>query len=391
MISFLALGLASVLGPTSHQEHAGPGPKAPIAGISGFRSKSRVSSFPDGKDTRALDAYYVFPDRVRWQLLREGAPASERLLYFRSGEGYWIQRAGVAQSIPLEGDELLATMAHMELRRALMLWPDGLTWSGEGALRRAHSPIRPQARDGQQPRVLVLDARLDEQGRPRELEARWELPSGDQRDLELSFRDVTWLDQGGRWWPHTLTLEGPGVHGWHEAFESVDPRLDSLDHFFLPADRKPGQAPAGLETPMAVKLPPVVQLRLLLAEGSSWDAALTTARRLHGEQAALLTGQGIELDGAVAIEIDGSGQPVACLLRLTNASPELPQGWSRLAARDGISLRRNSQGPFSAADLARVGALLPAGAQAGAAYVRLHRRSDGTELAQLVRPFERPR
>ncbi len=389
MIALPLLFLAGALPPRALQ--APPGPKAAIAGFAGFHSRSRLSPAKEGEEERVLEVYYVFPERARWQLLRSGAPASERLLYFRFGDAYWVQRPEVARSDPLEGDELDATAALIELRRALMLWPDGIPWGGEGSIRNAESAVAMRAPAGQPRQVLLLRARLDEQGRPRELEGRWQDPSGNEAQLAIRFREVTWREHGGRWWPHTLILEGSGVEGWRETIESVDPRLDSLDHFFLPADRKPASVPPGIESPLSLVLPPALERRVPLSERSTWEEVVQEARKLRDEHTARAAELGLELERAFAIELDDGARPLACLLRLKSDGGKLPEGWSRIAGREGLALRRTARDPVNVLDLERLRALVPKGSRAGAAYLRFPETPGAADSAQLLQPFERPR
>jgi hypothetical protein len=371
--------------------------------MTGFRSKSRAVLSSDPDQVFLLEAFYVFPARVRWSLIPEGAPAKQRRLDFRFGEDYWTVAPGQAASQPLAltaDDSKLRgydhshrgwTDIHMELRRAVMLWPDGLAWEGEGTLRIARSPVEGHLilHGGPEPCPLVLLAHLDEHGRPEEIHAQG-MPYGGVETFEtgLALVDITWRQQGERWWPHTFTLRGWGGTEWRETVESVDVGVHAADSFFLPPDRRDTSGLAVSTAPMLVKLPPVVQRRVALAEGTPWEEALRAGERAQAEEAARLEPLGGSLESGLVLELGSDGGPMAVLLRLDRLPEPLPDGWNELPAGEGVTSRRGN-GPVPGAALRRLAALVPPEAEAQVAYLRLPQGAAEGAPGQLVLPFRR--
>jgi hypothetical protein len=183
-------------------------PKAPIAGIAGFRSRSRIVVH-DSEDWVFLqEVYYVFPERVRMSIAREGAAPTERQIFFRFGSSYWTipPQSGVSKVIGVESIESVPRFldVEFELRRAAMLWPDGLEWIGEGKQRSAESSLRARIDAISEPQPLLLRAELGDDGRPRAMRAHLKSPDGETFDTHVALLDLTWTQKGERWWPHTF-------------------------------------------------------------------------------------------------------------------------------------------------------------------------------------------
>jgi hypothetical protein len=374
-----------------HAEAPSAAPKAPVAGMTGFRSKSRVRVSSDPEQVFLLEAFYVFPGRVRWSVLPEGAPASQRRLEYRYGESYWSVARGTAESQALDAAEPMGfwTVLHMELRRAVMLWPDGLAWEGDGSQRRALSAEKVQEPFSEERLPLRLTARLDEAGRPTEMLTHLVLPDGRAEDTRVRLRDITWRQQGDRWWPASFVLVCYLEDWWSETVESVDVGVSAADSFFIPPDRRDTSGLAVSTAPVLVKLPPVVQRRVPLAEGTSWEEALAAAGRARATEVDRLRGSGGRLEEGLVLELDGTGSPRAVLLRLERRPEPLPDGWEEQPAREGVSARRGT-GPVSGAALRRLAVLVPAGGQGQAPYLRLPRGPAEGAAGQLVLPFRRP-
>jgi hypothetical protein len=369
-----------------HAEAPSAPPKAPVAGMTGFRSKSRVVRSSDPDEALLLEAFYVFPARVRWSLIPEGAPAKQRRLDYRFGDSYWSVEPGQAES----GRIHRWTRLHMELRRAVMLWPDGLVWDGEGDQRRARSDVREAILLVNHPPdfPLALFADLDDAGRPRRMHVHYDQGDGKTLDTHMALRDITWRQQGGRWWPHTFTLVDWSEVEWRETVESIDVGVSAADSFFVPPDRRDTSGLAISTAPVLVKLPPVVQRRVSLAEGTSWEEALRLAEQAQAEEAARLEPLGGSLESGLVLELRSDGGPSAILLRLDRLPEPLPDGWEERPAREGVTSRRGT-GTVPGAALRRLAARLPAGASAQAPYLRMPRGPAEGAAGQLVLPFRR--
>lgn len=367
-----------------HEVEPSAPPKAPIAGMTGFRSKSRVirSSSPD--QVLLLETFYVFPERVRWSLIPAGAPASQRQLEYRLGESYWSVEPGGTKS----GRIHRWTKLHMELRRALMLWPDGFAWEGEGPERHASSPVREQILLVESPPdfPLVLFAQLDEAGRPRQMQVHYDTGDGETFDTKMALRDITWREQGDRWWPDTFTLVDWSDVEWHETVESVDVGVNAIDSFFVPPDRRDASGMTSPRTAAEVVLPAVLQRRVALPDGTRWEAALAEARRLAQEEETRLEPLGGRLETDVFVELDVTAAPRAVLLRLAQAPSTLPEEWAPTPPRRALTTRVSGSASVQPGELRRLRAQVPAGATPQAAYVRL-----GEAAGQLVQPYQLPR
>jgi len=370
-------------------------PRAPIAGMTGFRSKSRVVIAAEPEQVLRLETFYVFPERVRWSLLPEGAAATERRLYFRFGASYWTIAPGEADSRPLGApavvvSSLQRTEIHMELRRAAMLWPDGLAWEGEGLVRRAHSHVGEHSVSASQPQPLVLVAQLDDAGRPKEIRVQCALQGPGTMDASIALVDITWNQQGERWWPHTFTLLGCGENEWHETVESIETAVNAVDPFFVPPDRRGATGAAPSAAPVLVRLPAVTHRRLPLPAGTAWGEALERAARLASEEEVRLEPLGGELQNGFVLELDDAGMPTAVVLRLARLPDPLPGGWESLEAREAATSRRPGIGPVSPAAIRQLRELLPSGAAADPPYARIVIGEDGAGTCQVVLPFQRP-
>jgi hypothetical protein len=392
----LAQGGGEPQGVPPGQDEPKLAPKTPIAGLVGFRSRSRVVVRADPEQVLLLEAFYVFPERVRWSLLPEGAAATQRLLYFRLGAESWSIAPGETASKRLgseAGDSAWqGTDVHMELRRAAMLWPDGFTWRGEGSSRTAESSLRSLAFSAKEPGSIGFLAKLDDAGRPKELHVlAGSEENGPGGETGMALLDIAWKQQGERWWPSSFRLVGYSDHEWHETVESIDTAVNALDDFFVPPDRRKVLAGAESTQPQVVALPPAIQSRRPLPEGASWDEALALAEKWSSEEAARLAERGAKLQDGLVLELSAeTGLPAAVLLRLGGAMEPLPEGWERIAERSGVSARRNGPPPVSKAALDRLAQQLPADAVAAAPYVRIAKRPSGEPTLQVVLPFVRP-
>jgi len=369
--------------------------KVPIAGIPGFRSRSRCTLHDQGEDWVFLqEIYYVFPDRVRMSIAREGAPPNQRQIFFRFGESYWTipPDSGVSKVVGVESTESVPRFldAELELRRAAMLWPDGFAWSGEGTQRSVESPVRSRIDAQSEPLPVVLLAELGDDGRPTSLRAHLKLPDGKSFETHVALLDLTWTQQGERWWPHTFRSVDAGSVECTETIESIETAVNALDDFFVPPDRRKALAVTDSSQPVVAPLPPAVQLRRALPPETAWDDALALAERWASEEAPRLTELGLKLQDGLVLELAAdTAAPVAVLLRLAAPFETTPPGWERLPARQGVSVRRTAPGPLRRPAIERLERALPADAKPNAPYVRVVKREAGEVSLQLVLPFER--
>ena len=399
MIPALLLACATLAqgagAPPEQVEETAPSapPKAPVAGIAGFRSRSRIVVH-DSQDWVFLqEVYYVFPERVRMSIAREGAAPTERQIFFRFGSSYWTipPGSGVSKLIGVESTESVPRFldAEFELRRAAMLWPDGLAWTGEGTQRSAESPLRSRVDAQSEPLPLILLAELGDDGRPKSMRAHLKSPDGKPFDTHVALLDLTWTQKGERWWPHTFrAVDASGMEGL-ETVESIETAVNALDDFFVPPDRRKELATAESSQPQVAPLPPAVQLRRALPADTSWDESLALAERWGGEEAPRLAELGLKLQEGLVLELAAdTAEPVAVLLRLAAPFETTPPGWERIPERQGVSVRRATGGPLRRSALERLERSLPSGAKPAAPYVRLVTRAAGAVSLQVVLPFE---
>lgn len=340
-----------------------PGPRAAVAGLAGFQSVSRLDF---GSGANRLTALYVFPDRARWHFEDYAGEGAEHLFLYRHGERVHQLAGGPSQG--LEGAERDALVLQLELRRAVMLWPDGFAWGApENGMRSAPVPADSCCRT----RVLgTLVATLADD-RPVRVEAR----DVQGRPLEaLAIR--AWQESHGRTWPRTLVMEGEGG-GFVETIESIETRVHYLELSFVPPDRR---TPSGTNSPgpsiLAQDLVPVTYAAHALPAGVSWEEALTRARTWIAEAAEDGKAGGRIVDPTPTFELSEEGRPVRCLVRLAVALVPAPAGYETQPERPGLLLGLGSLETLEPAMLARLRQAVPKGATPGVAYVRVHARPD---------------
>ena len=205
---------------------------------------------------------------------------------------------------------------------------------------------------------------------------------------------ITWDTEAERSSPTTLELWRGGVTEgelvWRERVVRMDTRVNMLDHYFLPHDRKGDRTPTGYDPPKLVHQPPATLLRLELEGGPlAWDAALEAHAKARERAAAELEDEELELRDEIVLELDRSGRARAILLRLKNDPIDPPEGWLRRQRGEAVTQVSLGGGGVGAATLQRLAALLPAGARPRAAWVRLAKGPDGRPTRQVVLPFDR--
>jgi len=346
-----------------------------IGGITGFVSTSRIVYAEAPDRPHELIAAYVFPDRARWWIALEGEP-DQRVLSYRRGVECFAMDSGSASSHRLEGAAREDWLRRCELRRALMLWPEGFAWRGAETDRLAEMGA-----------LGALRAELDERG------TLVSMSSLDARGKTLERYDrLVWREEQGRRWPASLAFSFEGEAVWTETVLSVQTPVRFLDSFFVPPDRRPDSAAAGTAQGemLEVDLPPVTLRRVPLARGLDWEGTLADVKRLFGRTRAELAPLGLALDERFTIELTPGGQPSAVLLRLKARAATPPSGWEAVGERTAFSVLLPGPPPIDPSVLRAMLARVPAGAEAEAFYVRFSPPESKTRRLQVVLPLLPP-
>lgn len=346
--------------------------RAPIAHIAGFESISQVAFAADPTRPHRLVATHVFPARTKWLLTLAAEPNKARSAFYRAGKHWLALDEGALASRELGGDERSQLAHFFVLREALVLWPDGRAWTGDGSSRRA-------AVDGE-----TLVAELGADSLPTRIAWR------DATDVELeALHDIVWLTeptQSGRRAPASFTLTARGAVVWRESVKSLDFSAAYLDSFFTPPDRR--EAPAaqkGAQHGEWVELP-TCAVRRIAWEGKAdepWKSQATTILAARESLVNDPTLGAAILEDAVEVELDAAGRPTAAYVRLADPTAELPPGFVRRPGVSALSLRFAPERFAPELALAKLAERVPAGARAGRAYVRLGTRGP-SDTAQLV-------
>jgi hypothetical protein len=294
----------------------------------------------------------------------------------------------------------------MELRRALLLWPDGFAWEptvGTAVEPAAagpttgtelrHAPLGPLGR---------LEAELGDDGRPLRMRSR-----DAAGRLRETYTELAWSPPsspagraaGGRAVPAALALEVEGVTVWRETFTEVATRAEFLDLQFVPPDRPafrpelPTRRRVGLPR-LEQQLPARTVRRAPLQGGPELPAALEQAAELwraaHAHPPA-----GHALAAEVELELSPAGAPQAVLLALVEGDPaaEPPAGWTRAPAHAVRAAYLDTLPPEPRATLAamleELETGLPAGREAGAPRLGFDpRATPGARRLRVVLPLD---
>jgi hypothetical protein len=318
-------------------------------------------------------------DRTRWQLERGEGPSQQRQIRFRSGEHLYTLEPGTATSVELAGAEAAEALRHIELRRALIAWPDGFAWKGSGLER--------EADQGTAGKLRARFARTEDRN-PFEI-ADID-PEGRARD---AYRRIEWREIEGRTWPASAELWHGDERVWSETIETATTRSRFLDSFFLPPDRvAPGAAESA--EPQLVAVPAVCSRRFALSGGPEptpavealWEKARAEIESLHAEWAPRLRAGGLELEAKATVEVDDQIRPKACILRLTHVPETPPEGFTTAAARKAAVIASRGVDQLTRAHLQRVTTALPADCTRGEPYVRFELTRSAAGQALLVLP-----
>jgi hypothetical protein len=353
-----------------------PLPPKPIAGISSLESVSTLL-YPGAPDLpHELRATYVFPERVRWQLSVKDGKDEERLLQFRSGETVYRIPPHSAASEICTGTDRSETLLQMEMRRALMLYPDGFEWKSTGSERRADL--------GELGTLFVLDSTAPDK-RPTELSDAG--PDGKTID---SFKAIRWREKDGRTWPAEMELWHAGELAWKETVESVDVRGRFVDSYFVPPDRRDRTGAEPMQGSIReLDVPPTCALRVEISKGSTWDGALADLARLRSEWSKQLAEKKLELEPIATIEISKEGEPTAIVLRLSTTPDDSPAGFLLSSARKGLAVAVLGLKEATSAKIADLRKALPKGSVEGIPYVRFDPKTSAEGRVLVVLPYSK--
>ncbi|HEV8112772.1 MAG TPA: hypothetical protein VGR31_08345 [Planctomycetota bacterium] len=348
-----------------------------IAGIAGFETFSTLLYAAAADRPHQFRATYVFPDRVRWQITERDKDASERSIQYRYGDTFFRLPPRSAVSELCEGTDRSRLLLQMELRRALMLYPDGFEWKGSGLDRRAELGELGS---------LFAHSTSETDKRPGEIGSAG--PDGKPIDV---YKAIQWRETRSRLWPASIEMWHAGELVWKETVDSVEVQGRFIDAFFLPPDRRDRSTAEPVETgARELDLPATCALRIELPKGTSWDDALAVRARARDEWTARLGEQKLELDPSATIEVAREGEPTAVVLRLLSVPEKPPAGFVVADARKARGIAVGGLREVTAARLADLRREVPADSQAANPYARFDAsRGAGVDRVWIVLPYAR--
>ena len=351
--------------------------RAPIAGMPGLDLRSNVVFHEAPDQPHELAIVMIFPARARIELSARGSDWHARQREYQAGAHAYVVGSGEATSFELEDSQRAELFLRVELRRALMLWPDGPAWSGEGATR-----TRGVAGAGS------LEVVLDDAGRPASMRA---LDAGGE-ELEAYSR-FEWFEKHARTWPRAMDFSYRGTPVWREELIDVGVRPNFLDWFFLPADRRPTE-PVGFDAAGAVRntdLPPMVVRHVALEGERTWEELLEHAATLVTAARAELATAGLDVQDPVDFQLDGEGRVTHCTLRLagplSDRGDETPAGWTALAERPALTTFEHGPPGDLQALVRHMRKAAPTGSKPGRPYVRSNPAAGPEGRLQVVLPL----
>ncbi|MBM3988454.1 MAG: hypothetical protein FJ294_10930 [Planctomycetes bacterium] len=332
--------------------------RANVAGMGGLQTSSRITFAAEGARLHSLEATFAFPDRARWTLAPEGARAGDRSIVFRCGQAFFelAPQQATARLVSESGPEdaqWRASLAAVEVRRALFLWPDGFAWEGDAARKSVKLP------GGES-----LVAELGADGLPTALYV------GGERAGRERFDALAWREQRGRKIPASFDFSVDGARIWREEVVTFETRAQVLDSFFLPAELRPDAAPvASGPRIVSVDVPRSHELRVELPDGTEWSAVK------ERWQAALApyarpAGDGWRLEGGALVELDERGAPRAILLRFKPGLGSAPEGVLSVREHGALALSLPSAPSSLAESLATLRGALPPNARVARTFAR---------------------
>jgi len=363
---------------SSLEKPRAPATRKPIGGIAGFESVSKLAYHGTPDRPHQLRTTYVFPERVRWQISKPAGETPQRVLHYRYGDAVFRMSPGVSSSEVCSAEDRTKWLLQMELRRALMLFPEGFAWKGDGLERRAEM-------EG----LGSLIARFTSESESMPVEIG--NAGTDGRAID-AFRSIRWKESRGRRWPASVELWHEGELAWTETVESVDVQAQYVDSFFLPPDRRDLSTAEPLpESVGELDLPASCFLRIDLQKGAQWEDACAELLLQRAEWSKRLSGPDQELDANETIEISKDGDPVAILLRLKKVPESPPAGFTTVPARHALACRVSGTRAARAERLADLKRALPHGSAEGTAYVRFECGASSPGRFLVVLPYSKPR
>ena len=325
----LAQDLADREGPLTHpsrparqEEPRPPGPRRKIAGQHAIHAISRVRFGDPGISPHLLTTSIAFPERVRTELRREGGRESERRIAYLFGERCWNLAPGSPRGDAIEGELRHSVRLEFSLRRALLLWPHGNSWSTpEDGVSRA------EVDDPELEATLVARGGEGDSG-PESIAI--EDGSGEEK---YRLEGIEWSVEGGRYRPSSLAFYSGSTQVWTQEFLVVERRSRFTDSWFVPPDRRKLEGKVSGKV-TAVDLEPALHLWIELEPGGSVGDALTRARRTA---ATVDLPEGLELSDEIGVRLDANGSPSGVLVRAWGGSTEPPEGWTAFRGLPGLS------------------------------------------------------
>jgi hypothetical protein len=365
-----ALTLACLI--AGNPAQAPPATPAPVRTVESV-SEVVYAAAPDAP--HRLVSTYAGADRVRWQLSTGTGAEQKRQVHWRHGElAFVLEKRGTA-SRELAGEERALQITHMELRRALLCWPEGFAWKrGEdgsqadlGALGSLHARFAKPG-DATPSEIVELD------------------PHGESRD---AYRHILWTADRGRAVPASAELHHADELVWSETFEALHTRGRYLDSFFLPPDRATA-APVETTPVQTLDVPATCTRRIEIPHSASahdWQSAIEQVEALHAEWAPRLQAAGYALEGKATVELGPDLEPAACVLRLERVPETPPEGFKTEPARKVAALSLHALGQLAPRHLQRLVSAVPKGTDPRSAYVRFDLGSPTVTGAVLLLPL----
>jgi len=370
--------LAPIQEPRSRESPRNPGPRTPVAGIAGFDSHSKVRLASSPAIVRDLKVTCSFPERMRWMLSAKVEGLLVRELQYQYGDAVYRIPTGTGRSEACEGDARTAILRQMRLRLALMLYPDGFEWRGDGNERTTElGPLG------------TLRARLPASaaGQPTAIDF---IDAGG-RAIE-GYREVTWRKTAVRNWPTSLEYWRGEERIWTETVEAVDTSASFVDSFFLPPDLREGSTTrpvgSGIRT---LEIPETCVLRTPTAAGATWESVLRTLEELKATHRERTEGSGSQFEEIATFEVSDDGKPVSAVLRLSRIPEKLPEGFVREPGRRGLAVAVEGLDRVDGSRIAELRHELPKGSTSGRPYVRFDRKGEANRRVVLVLPFDSAR
>ena len=358
-------------GATSGSTSAQPVQATALGLLRGIESNSSVIYDAAPVEVHRLRSAYAGQDRARWWLGKGEDSSLQRQMRLRSGADLFGFEAGSNKSLPFEGENRAQVLAQLELRRALLTWPAGLEWKGEGPERESSL--------GDLGRLRAHFA--DKATRPSELQ--FVVPGGANFD---GYRAITWIDREGALRPSTCELWHGDKRVWKESIESVEAKSFS-ESYFIPADRRAGTAPPAARSVQQMSLQEYCGRRFEFAADASWTSAASELDHLRKEWGPKLRADGLELETKATVELTDDLRPRACTLRLTKIPSSIPPGFEHANVRTGVGLILDGMPALNLESLAALRTAVPKGMRPGTPYVRFELADPTIKQLVLVLPF----